>query len=165
MYKHIKKLKKLKNLKNNLPLAAIALVVVLLILLFIASKIANDSENTAALKEISSPRDAAAYLSEFGWQVSESPSSVKEVRIPADFTPTYEDYNELQKSQGFDLSKYRSQTADMYTFKVLNHPSPGDVYANVLVCRGQVIAGDLVSYSINGFITKLGRNTADSVDS
>jgi hypothetical protein len=77
------------------------------------------------------------------------------VKIPAEFDKSYESYNNLQKLQGFDLTEYRSKTADMYTFKVLNYPCDNDVFANILVYDGAVIAGDLVSYAIDGFLTGL----------
>ena len=140
-----------KNIKRNLPLIGIGLIFVLLIMLFIASRAGGN----AVRDRIISEKDAAAYLSGYGWELSEQPSSVKNVEIPAEFTALYESYNQLQKSQGFDLSEYRSKTAIMYTFRVLNHTSPDDVFANLLVINGNVIAGDVISYALDGFITGL----------
>jgi hypothetical protein len=136
-----------KKLKPHLPVIAIGLICVLLIVLFIASRA---GQATAF--------DAAEYLSGFGWEISGEPSSVRNVGIPEHFSEAYEDYNELQRSQGFDLSQYRGKSAVMYTFKILNHPAQTNVFANVLVFNGKVIGGDVVSYAVNGFIHGLSAN-------
>jgi len=143
-----------QNIKRRLPLIGIAVIVALLILLFVFS---ND---TYASDEIRSVSDAAAYLSDFGWEIEPQPVSVRQVEIPAKFSEIYEEYNDLQKSQGFDdLSQYRSMTATVYTFRILNHPTTANVFANVLVIDGTVIAGDVVSYAIDGFLTGLDKVT------
>ena len=143
----------------SLPLLGIAVVCIMLLVLFIASRnVKGNKDESNAPDRINSPEQVAEYLSAFGWETAAHASSVKPVEIPAEFTPTYEDYNNLQKMQGFDLTQYRSQTATMYTFEVFNHPSPKDVFANVLVHDGTVIAGDLVCYALDGFITGLAQD-------
>ena len=63
------------------------------------------------------------------------------------------DYNEIQKSQGLNLEKYKGKDVIRFTFKVKNYTnSEGDVYANVLVYKKKVIGGDLCSADVNGFI-------------
>ncbi|MCL2638431.1 MAG: DUF4830 domain-containing protein [Oscillospiraceae bacterium] len=97
--------------------------------------------------------DIIAYLNTFGWAVEPEPVTIKNLQIPAKFTETYQNYNSLQKQQGFDLSRYRADIVESYTFRILNHPASGDVFANVLVFRGRIIGGDICSFSINGFMT------------
>ncbi|MCL2071446.1 MAG: DUF4830 domain-containing protein [Oscillospiraceae bacterium] len=153
--------------KSNLPLVGIGLICVLLIILFIASRIGASRDNQAVKSpnnstvKINSASDAANFLSEFGWETLSEPSSVRSVTIPAEFDEVYSGYNRLQKSQGFDLTDYRAKTATMYTFRLLNYPAHensanGRVFANVLVSgNGEVIAGDIVSYALDGFLTGL----------
>ena len=109
--------------------------------------------NSRRLPKARSASDIAAFLGSFGWEVEPQPVTVKSLQIPAKFTPVYADYNDMQKRQGFDLSKYRADIVESYTFRVLNHPASVDVFANVLVYRNRIIGGDICSFAINGFMT------------
>ena len=134
--------------KKIVPLALIGVVIILL-----ASRCAVLHMCGGGLPGAETPGDIIVFLSSFGWEVDAEPVSVKNVQIPAKFTQIYEDYNTLQKKQGFDLSKYRADITESYCFRVLNHPAEGDVFANVLVFKGKIIGGDICSYAINGFMT------------
>ena len=97
--------------------------------------------------------DAAAFLGQFGWLVDAGSAETKEVTIPAEFDKVFAGYNELQKAQGLDLSKYKKKKVTRHTFTVTNYEGEtGTVYANVLVYRGRVIGGDICSADVNGFI-------------
>ena len=97
--------------------------------------------------------DAAKFLGQFGWVVDAGSVETREVTIPAQFDKVFAGYNELQKSQGLDLSKYKKKTVTRHTFTVTDYPDyDGTVYANVLVYRGRVIGGDICSADVNGFI-------------
>jgi hypothetical protein len=77
----------------------------------------------------------------------------REVTIPAQFDKVFAGYNELQKSQGLDLSKYKKKTVTRHTFTVTDYEGyEGTVYANVLVYRNRVIGGDICSADVSGFI-------------
>ena len=108
--------------------------------------------------KVKSADDAAAFLSQFGWVVDAGSVETREVTIPAEFDKVFAGYNELQKSQGLDLSKYKKKTVTRHTFTVTNYNTPdgeaypGTVYANVLVYRNRVIGGDICSADVNGFI-------------
>ena len=43
-----------------------------------------------------------------GWEISDDPIEVKETVIPPEFDETYNKYNELQKTQNFNLEKYKN---------------------------------------------------------
>ena len=97
--------------------------------------------------------DAAKFLGQFGWVVDAGSVETREVTIPAQFDKVFAGYNELQKSQGLDLSKYKKKTVTRHTFTVTDYEGyEGTVYANVLVYRGRVIGGDVCSADVNGFI-------------
>ncbi|MDR2532000.1 MAG: DUF4830 domain-containing protein [Oscillospiraceae bacterium] len=128
----------------------IMLVVIAVLAALFAVRCAN---MRGASVRVESPADITVFLSGFGWDVDTEPVTVRSVQIPARFTETYEQYNALQRRQGFDLSKYRADIVESYTFRVLNHPAAGDVFANVLVFRGRIIGGDICSFAINGFMT------------
>ena len=75
------------------------------------------------------------------------------VTIPAEFDKVFAGYNELQKTQGLDLSKYKKKELIRYTFEVTNYEGhEGTVYANVLVYRNRVVGGDICSADLSGFV-------------
>jgi hypothetical protein len=140
--------------KSGVPLLGIGVICVLLIALFVIAQFRTLAQPDSI--EIRSANDAANFLAEFGWEVSVEPSSIRTVIIPTEFDALYTEYNDLQQTQGLDLTQYRGKTAVMYTFRVLNHPaSESGVFANVLVHEGSVIAGDLVSHALDGFLVGL----------
>ena len=86
----------------------------------------------------------------------EAPVEECEITIPKEFDKVMTSYNEIQKQQGLDLSKYAKKSAKRYTYKVTNYPEyNGTVYANVIVYRDKVIAGDICSADARGFIHTL----------
>ena len=42
-----------------------------------------------------------------------------------------------------------------YLYKVLNHPKETEVFADIIVYRGRVIAGDIQSAALDGFMNGL----------
>ena len=63
------------------------------------------------------------------------------VKIPSRFDTVYEDYNDLQKEQGFDLSRYRGKEVRRFRYPVTG--AFGDGVATLLVYRDRIIGGDL----------------------
>lgn len=105
---------------------------------------------------VKSSSDGIAFLSQYGWTVDEMPIEECEITIPKDFDKVLSSYNEIQKQQGLDLTKYQRKTAKRYTYKVNNYPDyEGTVYANIIIYRDKVIAGDICSADSKGFIHTL----------
>ena len=81
------------------------------------------------------------------------PVETKTVTVPAEFDKIFAAYNEIQKAQGLNLSKYRGREVTRYTFSITNYEGyEGTVYANVLVFRSRVIGGDICSAAASGFV-------------
>ncbi len=94
-----------------------------------------------------------AFLKEFGWDVTTSPTESGQVRIPTGFNEVFDRYNELQKSQGYDLSAYAGKTVMRYVYQVNNYPGATEaVYATLLIYKNQVIGGDVTNTSAKGSI-------------
>lgn len=101
-----------------------------------------------------------AYIESFGWEASTVPSDVEEIKIPARFDETYEQYNALQKEQGFDLKHYCAVTAYKYTYKIRNYDGADPavpINANLIVADGKIIGADISSAEANGFVTVLAK--------
>lgn len=97
-----------------------------------------------------------AFFSQFGWEISTDPIQVKEVVIPQEFDETYEEYNQLQKSQGLDLQKYKGKRVKAWSYEILNYPgyenTDGVIHGNILVYDGVVVGGDICSVELDGFM-------------
>ena len=70
--------------------------------------------------------------------------TVMEVKIPEEFDSIYEEYNNLQKTQGMDLTKYQGKRCKKYQYSVLNYPDqPEHVICTLLVYDGRIFGGDI----------------------
>ena len=63
-----------------------------------------------------------------------------EVVIPQNFNRVYDEYNEIQKSSGFDLLNYAGKTAKRYTYSIDNGKK-----AVILVYKNRIIGGHIAS--------------------
>ena len=91
--------------------------------------------------------DYQAFFGQLGIEADTDNISRKSVTIPCEFKKTYEEYNELQKRSGLDLSRYRGEKAELLTFPVKSDKAG---FASVLVCKGRVIAGHLTNGEYGG---------------
>lgn len=134
--------------KVMLALAAVAALVLSLILLLGG----GDSTQTAA--PAANSNDARVeFLKGFGWDVTTSPVESGQVKIPTDSSEVFDRYNTLQKSQGYDLSKYAGKNVMRYVYKLNNYPGATEpVYATVLVYKNEVIGGDVTDTAAKGHI-------------
>ena len=102
--------------------------------------------------------DRIRFLEQFGWQVDPEAVESIEVTVPEDFDKIFSAYNELQKSQGLDLSRYKKKNVMRYTYEITNYDGyNGTVYVNILVYRNKVIGGDVCSADVKGFMHGLAR--------
>ncbi|MBQ9412648.1 MAG: DUF4830 domain-containing protein [Oscillospiraceae bacterium] len=94
-----------------------------------------------------------AWLNRNGWQVESPAESEGKVLIPRSFSAVFEDYNELQKKQGFDLSRFCGQEVTMFTYRVTNPEFSGDeVLAVLYVLDSTIVGGDVHSTALDGFM-------------
>ena len=100
------------------------------------------------------------FLRRLGYEVNETPIEEKEVVIPSEFDSVFIGYNELQKLQGLDLSRYKRKTVLRYTYEITNYDGyDGRVFANLFIYRGRVIGGDVCTEAKDGFIHGFSKNT------
>ena len=132
--------------------ALVALVIVICLL----AKGGDNSVTGETPVNAATNDDRVEYLTNFGWQVTNSPVQTQQVRIPTDTSEVYQRYNALQISQGFDLTQYAGKTVTRYVYTVENYPDAQEpVYATLLVYQDQVIGGDVTDTSTGGVVQGL----------
>ena len=104
---------------------------------------------------IKTGEDRIGFIKNFGIEIDEGSEEEVAFRMPESFDRVILGYNELQKKQGLDLSKYENKRVTRYTYKVTNYKSDGEVYANLFVYRGKIVACDLSSADPSGFVIPL----------
>ena len=135
--------------KPKLMLAAIAVIGAILLLLALTG---GDSAPTAAMDHAADTNDARVkFLTDLGWEVTPSPTESGEIRIPKAGDQVFDRYNELQKSQGYDLHKYAGKKVMRYVYQINNFPDAKEpVYATVLVYKDRIIGGDITDTTPGG---------------
>ena len=104
---------------------------------------------------IKTNEDRVEFINGFGIKVESEPIEEEAFTMPENFDRVILGYNEIQKKQGLDLSKYANKRVTRYTYKVTNYNSEGDVYANLFVYRSKIVACDVCSASPTGFVVPL----------
>ncbi|MBR5479091.1 MAG: DUF4830 domain-containing protein [Clostridia bacterium] len=134
--------------KQKLIAAAVLFCVAIGSLFFMKDDAAETFANTGKMS------DAAArleFIESLGWQVEEG--DFMEVNIPDEFDDVYEKYNELQRSQGFDLTKYKGKRAMHYSYVIKNYPTGEEgVTLCLVVYKDKIIAGDVSSPKLDDFM-------------
>lgn len=139
--------------KTKLIAAGITLLAAIVLIVLLATSGGSDAPSKSA--PIGNTNDdRVAYLATFGWSVNAEPKETQKVKIP-DTTDNkvFARYNDLQKSQGFDLTDYAGKEVMRYVYEILNYPdATAPVYASILVNDGRIIGGDITDSAPNGVI-------------
>ncbi|MEG0693534.1 MAG: DUF4830 domain-containing protein [Oscillospiraceae bacterium] len=145
------------NKKKILAYTFVGLIFLAGLFVYFTTKTAQDvRQSDAAIVTVENNAQRIAYLKTFGWTVAEEAIEICEVAIPAEFDDVYDGYNKLQKEQGFDLETYKGKRVKRFTYEVTNYPNQeSDVRANILVYKDKVIAGDVCSLKLDGFMHTL----------
>ena len=136
---------------------ATALLIVLIFALPTTGTVSTGSfignESSVSYTKIKTEEARKEFLKQFGWETANESKESAEITIPNDFDKILQSYNDIQKNQGLDLSKYKGKTVTRYTYEVTNYPEyKGTVYANIIIYKNKVVGGDICSSDIDGFI-------------
>lgn len=131
----------------------IAIVLFLLLCVIDATGFGRNALSVSVPLSTNDDTGRCSFLAQYGWEVTTVPEEVCEICIPGTFDQVYETYNDLQLSQGFDLTPYRGKTVKRYTYIVNNYPQPvKNVRANLLLYDGKIIGGDICTLALDGFM-------------
>ena len=142
---------KLDRRRLIIGIVAVLAAIGVLLALFSSPSQQTVSTATADPNKAGSNEQRVEFLKGFGWEVTVSPAESMQVRIPAETNEVFDRYNELQKSQGYDLSRYTGKTVMRYVYTVNNYPeATAPVRATLLVHKGKIIGGDITDTSPGG---------------
>ena len=100
--------------------------------------------------------DRLEFISRHIPEISGEPKEEVSFNIPESFDRILMGYNEIQKAQGLDLTRYKNKKVTRYTYEL---PRLGDydapVFVNLIVYRNTVIACDVSSADPDGFVKPL----------
>ena len=98
--------------------------------------------------------ERVAFISQFGIKVDTEPEETEEFRVPENFDRVISGYNEIQKSQGLDLTKYKNKKVTRYTYETADYNGK-PAFVNLIIYKGTVIACDVSSTDPTGFVEPL----------
>jgi hypothetical protein len=136
----------------------LSLTALIALIAFVPTYTMGDSQQVGVdasynFEKIKTNDDRINFLKQFGWEVEAEPVKEQQVVIPGEFDKIFSAYNEIQRTQGLDLSAFKKKAVMRYTYVVKNYPNyDGEVYVNILIYRNIVIGGDVCSADINGFV-------------
>lgn len=140
------------KLKKPNPLA-LGVILVLVLAIIIVWVIKGSSGGVGNKYKLPSNTERTKFLTDLGWKVSDKETDVKVVKVPQEFNMVYKAYNKIQKEQGFDLSKHKGDSVEIYTYQVYNYPDkPENVVAHLIVCDKVLIGGDVSCTELKGFM-------------
>lgn len=151
---------KSKHLRNIFALLVAVVLTVIGGIVYVSS---TESMPVSKIGSVSmkaeTPEERLSFFRQFSYIASENPVEVKEVVIPTEFDETYEEYNELQKKQGLDLTPYKGVRVKSWSYEILNYPgyenTDGLIRGNLFTYNGVVIACDICNISLDGFMETL----------
>lgn len=99
--------------------------------------------------------DRVEFIEGLGVMVKDEPVTEERFSAPDSFDRVSGGYNEMQKTQGLDLSKYVGKRITHYKYEVENYDYDGKVYVNLLVYKNRIIGCDISSADGVGFVSPL----------
>ena len=113
--------------------------------------------------DLNTTEGRAAYLKTLGWEVDPETESFRTVVVPKKLDGIMAQYNKLQLKQGYDLNSHLGESCRQYCYDITNYPGgQGKVVVSLYLQNGQIIAGDVHSTAVNGFMHGLSRSDADA---
>lgn len=108
--------------------------------------------------DVKTEDDRVAFIEQFGLRVKGAACDECDFVMPENFDRVIMGYNEIQKAQGLDLSKYAKKKVKRYTYEIDGYEEyDGTVFVNLLVYRNRVIGCDVSSGEPSGFVKPLAK--------
>lgn len=152
-----------KRLKRRIAVIFISAGVAVAVILLLDGLLSTTAKRVSAGAEQHIITKAVDFLKGYGYECGREPAEVFDYTVPTEFDSVMTIYNDLQKSQGFDLEKYKGKTVKRFSFKIENYPDVAeDVFADILFSNGEIIGGDICTRSLDGFMEGFDRTKGQS---
>ena len=116
----------------------------------------------AKTEDLSTSEGRIHYLESLGWELDGDSEDARAVQFPKELTGRLREYNEIQLQQGFDLRAYLGEQCEQFSYRITNYPdSDQTVLATLYVQDGLLIAGDVHSTALDGFLQPLRRSVPE----
>lgn len=152
-------MKRVVSFTKKRALTIIFICALVLFLMILAKWLIAYRNNDTGLSTLDGRK---SFLSALGWEIDGETEEYKSVQLPEALDGIMEAYNELQLAQGYDLRKYLGQKCSQYTYELTNYPDASErVYVTLYIKGRRVIAGDIHTNSVTGFMHGIRRIEAD----
>ncbi len=134
------------------PQRAAMAILLIAVLLAVLVMLLSRGGVLSAHYNVTTRQGRADYLAAQGWTVDPETETAQEITLPRSFTGVLQEYNELQLQQGFDLRPYGGLGCTVYSYIVTDYDSPDTVLATIYLYKNRIIAGDIHSTAMDGFM-------------
>lgn len=121
----------------------IILAVIIAVILFFGGNAAGDTAESVS-RRVTDNEQRREYLASKGLETAGEPSSVEDIVLPAEMDEVLSEYNEMQKTAGFDLSPYLGKTVKKYVYPLSREP---ETFATLYIYDNRIIAADIASHT------------------
>ena len=144
---------------SSVKFFAVVLLSIFALVVFV-SMVPQYADNTNTVDAFSNTKlknndERVNFLREQGLNVGQAPCEIAEIIVPEHFDSAYNDYNNIQKSQGLNLEKYQGKKVTRYTYIINDNNYDGKVIANLILYKNKIIAGDICSTDGEGFVSAI----------
>ena len=137
----------------------VLLILGVLILLFL---IARSLFFRGERYDLTTAEGRTAYLDSLGWEIDPETESFRTGVVPDALEGIMEQYKKMQLQQGYDLNRHLGESCLQYCYEVTNYPdSDGKVLVSLYLQDGEIIAADIHSTALNGFMHGLTKAEAE----
>ncbi len=148
--------RKTQGFTRKKALVPILLCGVVLLLFFTARGVFEKPEEAL---DLSTAAGRELYIKSLGWEIDPDSESFRTVVVPQKLEGIMAQYNKIQLRQGYDLNAHLGESCKQYCYDVTNYPGGGGkVIVSLYIQNGNVIAGDVHSTAVNGFMHGLKRS-------
>ena len=141
-----------KAFTRKKALLVLLIVAVIVLLLVTAKSVFSKAE----APDLTTTEGRAAYLQALGWEIDPDSESFRTVLIPDQLEGIMAQYNKIQLRQGMDLTRHLGENCMQYCYEITNYPNgEGKVVVSLYLQDGELIAADIHSTSVNGFMKGL----------
>ena len=140
------------------PQTAAAVILIVMVLLAALVLRMSNGGVLSAHYNVTTREGRVEYLAAQGWTVDPKTETAQEITLPREIDGVLADYNTLQRKQGFDLRPYSGLDCTVYSYVVTNYETDEPVLCTIYLYKNRVIAGDIHSTSLDGFMHGIRKN-------